>query len=42
VLALRDRGGAATFLLPIVFEVILGTGVIYGLSAKPAARGCGR
>jgi NhaP-type Na+/H+ or K+/H+ antiporter len=26
------------FLLPVVFGVILGTGVIYGLTAKPAAR----
>lgn len=26
------------FLLPVVFGVILGTGVIYGLSAKPVAR----
>jgi NhaP-type Na+/H+ or K+/H+ antiporter len=26
------------FLLPVVFGVILGTGIVYGLSAKPAAR----
>ena len=29
------------FLLPVVFGVILGTGVVYGLSAKPVARRLG-
>lgn len=34
---LDDAGFAADFLLPMVFGVILGTGVTYGLSAGPVA-----
>lgn len=34
---LADAGIHAEFLLPVVFGVILGTGVIYGLSASPVA-----
>jgi NhaP-type Na+/H+ or K+/H+ antiporter len=33
-----DAGLDADFLLPVVFGVILGTGIIYGLAARPIAR----
>lgn len=35
--SLAAAGIASDFLLPVVFGVILGTGVVYGLSAKPLA-----
>ena len=35
---LSAAGFDADFLLPVTFGVILGTGLIYGLTAKPAAR----
>jgi NhaP-type Na+/H+ or K+/H+ antiporter len=35
--SLAAAGVASEFLLPVVFGVILGTGVVYGLSAKPLA-----
>jgi NhaP-type Na+/H+ or K+/H+ antiporter len=38
---LGEAGFAADFLLPMVFGVILGTGVIYGLSAGPVAEALG-
>ena len=34
---LSDAGYDTDFLLPVTFGVILGTGLIYGLTAKPAA-----
>lgn len=34
---LNEAGFDADFLLPVTFGVILGTGVIYGLTAKPVA-----
>jgi NhaP-type Na+/H+ or K+/H+ antiporter len=36
--SLAAAGLDSDFLLPVVFGVILGTGVIYGLAAKPVAR----
>ena len=35
---LVDAGVNADFLLPVVFGVILGTGIVYGLAARPVAR----
>jgi NhaP-type Na+/H+ or K+/H+ antiporter len=35
---LAATGFESDFLLPVVFGVILGTGIIYGLGAKPAGR----
>ncbi|MGA9276498.1 cation:proton antiporter [Ilumatobacter sp.] len=40
-LQLADKGYDVTFMLPVVFGVIITTGVIYGLSAKPVARALG-
>jgi NhaP-type Na+/H+ or K+/H+ antiporter len=37
-LPLVSAGLDADFLLPLVFGVILGTGIIYGLAARPVAR----
>ena len=34
---LSDAGFDTDYLLPVTFGVILGTGLIYGLTAKPAA-----
>ena len=36
--SLAAAGFDSDFLLPVVFGVILGTGIIYGLAAKPVAR----
>ncbi|HZJ26910.1 MAG TPA: sodium:proton antiporter [Acidimicrobiia bacterium] len=38
---LADASFASEFMLPIVFGVIVGTGVVYGLSAGPVARRLG-
>jgi hypothetical protein len=35
---IADAGLDADFLLPVVFGVVLGTGVVYGLAARPIAR----
>jgi NhaP-type Na+/H+ or K+/H+ antiporter len=35
--SLKAAGIDADFLLPVVFGVILGTGIVYGLTAKPVA-----
>ncbi|WP_051062784.1 cation:proton antiporter [Ilumatobacter nonamiensis] len=37
-LRLNDADYDVTFLLPVVFGVIISTGVVYGLTAKPVAR----
>jgi NhaP-type Na+/H+ or K+/H+ antiporter len=37
-LPLVSAGLDADFLLPVVFGVILGTGIVYGLAARPVAR----
>lgn len=38
---LSSAGFDSDFMLPVVFGVILGTGVVYGLGAAPLARGLG-
>jgi NhaP-type Na+/H+ or K+/H+ antiporter len=38
---LSDSGFDSDFILPVVFGVILGTGIVYGLGAAPLARGLG-